>query len=171
MNRQDIWALPTSMESFGICVGGLASSVHLLVHPSAITPADLMDLFGQNGEFDEVYDCRVSVTSLVEVYEDKITAHFTRMSKCALRTDSEQPPRVSVVTSKLRMVLKQLVESTWKRVSRYIIPDNERMHTGSHYKEEQGMDMLGKHKALVKAIKALTDKVPDDKSYSHEEEQ
>lgn len=98
MERQDLWALPTSMESFVICVSGLASAAKLLVHPSTTTPAELMDLFRQLGEFYEIYDCRVSVTSFVEVYKDHITAKFTRLRKFALRTDSELPLRVSVIT-------------------------------------------------------------------------
>lgn len=51
MDRQDIWALNTTIESFGICARGLASAIQLLVHPSAVTQAELMDLYRQLTEF------------------------------------------------------------------------------------------------------------------------
>lgn len=79
MDRQHIWALPTTMEAFRICVRGFASAMHLLVHPSAVTPAELMDLFREIAEFYELYDCRVSVMSLAEVFKDHLTAYFTRL--------------------------------------------------------------------------------------------
>lgn len=67
MVLQDLCALPASIESFGICVRGFASTTQLLVHPFVITPAKIMDLFRQVGEFYKIYNCRVSVESLVEV--------------------------------------------------------------------------------------------------------
>lgn len=79
LGRQDIWALPMTTEVFGICVRGLASAVQLLVHPLTVMPAEFMDLFRQLSEFYELYDCRISVTSLAEVYMDHFTAHFTRL--------------------------------------------------------------------------------------------
>lgn len=42
------------MEAFGICVKGLASAMKLLVNPSEITAAELMDLFRQLAEFYEL---------------------------------------------------------------------------------------------------------------------
>lgn len=105
MDRQDLWALPTSMESFGICVRGLALAAQLLLHPSAVKPAELMDLFRKLGEFYEVYYCGASVASLVEVYTKHITPHFTRLRQFALQMDLEMPPSVSVFTSQLRMAL------------------------------------------------------------------
>lgn len=70
MDRQDLWALPTTMESLGICVRGLADAVELLIHPSAMTPAEVMDLYRQLGAYYERFDCRLSVTSLAEVFTD-----------------------------------------------------------------------------------------------------
>lgn len=57
MERQDLWDLPNTMETFGICVFGLACVTHLLVHPSAATPAELMDSFRKLAKFYELYDC------------------------------------------------------------------------------------------------------------------
>lgn len=53
------------------------------------------------------------------------------------------------------MALDQLEGSTRQRVSCYIIPYHERGRTGSH-KGEQGVDMLGIHSSIGKAIKGLT---------------
>lgn len=39
------------MEAFGTCVHGLASAKERLVHPSAINPVELMDLFRQLAKF------------------------------------------------------------------------------------------------------------------------
>lgn len=78
------------------------------------------------------------------------------------------PTNISIVTPELRMTIDQLAESTRQQVSRYIIPDHEKGHTGSRYKAESGIDMLGKHSALGKSIKALGDIPADDKSSSDE---
>lgn len=48
-------------------------------------------------------------------------------------------------------------------MSRYIIPDHEKGRTDSNYTGENGVDMLGKHKVLGKAIKAFDEKTTDDK--------
>lgn len=149
----------------------LPSAAQLLVPQSAITPAELMDLFIQLRELYDIYDCRVLVASLVEVYKDDITAHFTRLRKIALKTDSELLPHVSVITPELRMALDQLAESTRQSVTQYIIPDRERGRAGSHYKADQVIDMLDKQNNLGKAINAIGDKSPDDKSSSKEKGQ
>lgn len=54
MDRLDILVLPINMEAFGICVRGLTSAIHLLVHPSAITTTELMELFWQLTAFYEL---------------------------------------------------------------------------------------------------------------------
>lgn len=77
MVRQDLWALPTTMEAFIICVRGLEYAVELLVHPLAVTKAELMDIFRHLGEFY----CRVSVATLVEVYKDHVTDNFRCLRK------------------------------------------------------------------------------------------
>lgn len=126
MDRQDVWALPTSMESFEICVRGLASATELLVHPSELKKAEIMDLFRHLAELYEAYDCRVSVASLVEIFHDHLTAYVTRFRRCVMRKEAELPPRLSTITQELRLALNQLHESTRQRVSRYIILDHER---------------------------------------------
>lgn len=70
-------------------------------------------------------------------------------------------PRLDVITPELRLAINQLAESTRKRVSRYIIPNDKRGHTGSLYRGEHGLDILGKHNALGKDIKVLRDKQID----------
>lgn len=42
------------MEEFRICVRGISFTIQLLVHPSAITKAELMDLFRKLAEFYEL---------------------------------------------------------------------------------------------------------------------
>lgn len=56
MDRQEFWALPTTMEALGICVRGLARAVELLIHPSAITAAEMYDLFRKIGSLYEEFD-------------------------------------------------------------------------------------------------------------------
>lgn len=51
MDRQDIWALTTTMEEFGICVRVLESAVEMIMHPSAVAPVKLMDLYLQLAKF------------------------------------------------------------------------------------------------------------------------
>lgn len=133
MVRQDIWALPTKMGAFGICVRDLASTTQLLVHPSEITPAELMDQFRKLGKFYELLDCRTSVALLV-IFKIHVTAHFARLRKCTLKNDSELPTPLDVITTELRLTVNQVVESTRQRVSRYMIPDHERGRTGSLYR-------------------------------------
>lgn len=79
------------------------------------------------------------------------------------------PPRISIITPEFRLTIEQPADSTYQRVSRYIIQDHEKGGTGSQYKGEHGIDMLGKHSTTGKAIKALTENMPDDKSSSEEE--
>lgn len=55
-------------------VSGLASAMQLMVYPSAIKHAKLMDLFRQLAEFYELYDCRVSFMSLEEIFKDHLKA-------------------------------------------------------------------------------------------------
>lgn len=148
---------------------GLDSAAPLLVHPSAITPAELMDLFRKLAEFYELYDCRISIASLVEIYKDHVTADFTRLSTYSLKNDTELPPRIDIITPELRLALNKLAESTRQRVSSYIIPDHERGRTGSLYRGEHSLHMLGKHSALGEAIKELGDKPIDDRSSSGED--
>lgn len=162
MNRQEIWELPTTMESFGICARGLDSSVQLLAHPSAVTPAELMDLCRQIAKFYELFHCPISVTFLAEIYKDHITAHFTRLRRHARQTDTEMTLQVSIIMPELRLTIEQVADSTHQRVSRYIINDHEESQTGSQYKGERGLDMLGKHIIMSKVIKALTEKISDD---------
>lgn len=68
------------------------------------------------------------------------------------------------------MALGQLPNSTRHTVSRYIIPNHERSRTGSHYKREQGIDMLCKHSGICKVIKALAEKQLDEKLSSVEDD-
>lgn len=67
------------------------------------------------------------------------------------------------------MTINQLTETTRQLVSRYIIHDHEKGRTSSYYKGKHGIEMLGKHSALEKAIKALVEKLPDEKSSSNED--
>lgn len=133
--RQDLWALPMYIQSFVICVRGLASGAQILVHALAVILAQFRDLFRQLDEFYEFYDCRASVASMVEVYKEHIMAQFTRPPKFALKTDLEMPPRVVVVILDFRVALDHLAQSTRQGVSSYIIPDQKRGRTGSQYKD------------------------------------
>lgn len=108
------------------------------------------------------------MASLVEIFYDHVTAYFTRFRYFVMRRDAEFPPRLSTITRELLLALSQLHETTRQRVSRYIIPDNERGPTGSHYRGENEVDLLGKHTVLDKAIKEL-EKTTDDRSSSHED--
>lgn len=101
---------------------------------------------------------------------DHIIAHFTRLRRHARETDAEMPPRVSIITLKLCLAIERLADSTRQRVSRYIIHDHGKGRTGSQYKGEHGVDMIGNHRVIGKAIKALKDRGLDDKSSSEEEE-
>lgn len=105
MDLQDLLALPNTKKSFSICVRLLASTTELLVHPSTITPAELMELFCNLAELYELYDRRVSVASLVNLYKDHVTEQFTRLRTCALKKDSELPPWINIITSELRLAL------------------------------------------------------------------
>lgn len=78
-DRQDLWALPPTMEDFGICVLGFASAVELLVHPSTITAAEVMDLFRKIAEHYERFDCRLTIATIVDVFYDHVTTYFTRL--------------------------------------------------------------------------------------------
>lgn len=158
------------MKALGICARGLAKAVELLIHPSAITPAEIMDLFWKLGTLYEELYCRMSVTSLAKVFKDHLSAHFARLRRYALQLDKDLPPRVSVITPKLQLTLDQLSESTRQRVSQHIVPENEKGRTGSRYKGESRVDMLGKHSALGKAIKALNDSRFAEDSASSDEE-
>lgn len=91
-----------------------------------------MGLFRLLGEFYDVFDCRVSVNSLFEVYKDQITTYFTRLRNFALKKDSQLPSCVSVITPKFCMALNQLSDHTRKLVSPYNSPDQEGGHTRSH---------------------------------------
>lgn len=93
MDRQEVWALPTTMESFGICIRGLADAVELLINPSPVTAAELMDLFRKLFSYYERLDCHISFTSIAEVFTDHITAHFTRLRCYALNQESDLPHR------------------------------------------------------------------------------
>lgn len=128
-----------------------------------------MDLYSQLADFYEVFDCRIYVTSLTEICKDDITAHFTRLRPHARQTDTDIPRRVLVIMLELRLKVEQFADSTRQQVSHYIIYDHEKGHTGSQYKGEHGVGMLGKHSAMGKAIKALTKKVQDEKSSSEED--
>lgn len=55
-DRQDLWVLPPTMEAFEICVRDFAYTIELLVHPSAITAAEIMDLFRKIAEHYERFD-------------------------------------------------------------------------------------------------------------------
>lgn len=93
------------MESFDICVRGLTSATQLLVHPSVINPAELMDLFHKLAEFYELFDCRISIATLVDVYKDHLTAHFTRLRTYALKNGTEILPHVDFTRSELRLAV------------------------------------------------------------------
>lgn len=97
-DRQDVWALPTSMESLGICVRGLAHAIELLVHPSAITAAEVTDLFRKLPSIYDKFDCTTSVSTLAEIFKDHLASQFARLRRFALKLDSEMPPRVAVIT-------------------------------------------------------------------------
>lgn len=142
MYQQDLWALPTSMESFIICVRGLASATQLLVHPTAVMTVYITDLFRQLGEFHEVYDCRTSVASLMEVYTEQMTAQVMSLHKFVLQKDSEMAQWLSVVTPALRMALDQLEESTRHWVSHHISQEDQRRRTGYNYKGEDDIDIM-----------------------------
>lgn len=157
------------MEAFDICARGLDTAVKRLVHHSAVTPAKFIDLLRQLAKFHIPYDCRILVTSLAERYNDHITAHFTHLRRYARKIDAQLSPCVSLITHKLRLTIDQLSDSTSQRVRRYIIPDHEKGRTGSWYNGKHGIYMFGKHSALGKAIKALTEKATGDKSSSKEE--
>lgn len=98
MGWQNIWALPTTMKSFVICVRGLASAVQLLVPTSPVTPLEYMYLYSQLAEFYELLDCRIPVTSLAKIYKNHITAYFTRLRLHVRQTDTRMPPHVSIIT-------------------------------------------------------------------------
>lgn len=129
-----------------------------------------MDLFCKLAELYELYDCCVAVASLVEIYKDHVTAQFTRLRTFESKTDSELRTRINTITSEPRLELNQLAETTRQRVSRYIIPDHGRGRSGSLYRSEHGMAMLGKNAILGKAIKALGEKQIDERSSSGEED-
>lgn len=79
------------METFGICLNGLASAAHLLVPLYAFTPAEVIELFRRLAELFELYDCHASAASLVEVYNDHVLPHFTQLRTCSLKADSKLP--------------------------------------------------------------------------------
>lgn len=116
-----------------------------------------------------LYNCHISVTSLTEVYKDHIDTHFTRLRCYARNIDAEVPPRISVITAELHLTSDQSADSNSQRVIRYIIPDHENGRIGCLYRGRHRADMLRKYSALVKAIKALTEKLRDDNSSSEED--
>lgn len=71
MDRQDICALPSKMDAFGIFVHGLDSARQLLVHLSTITESELMDS-SNSPEFFELLNFRISIASSVETYKDHV---------------------------------------------------------------------------------------------------
>lgn len=75
------------MEVFGIFVRGFTSAIELLVHPSAIIAAELVYLFRQIAEHYERLDCHLTVFTIVQVFHDHITPHFTRLRQYIYGTD------------------------------------------------------------------------------------
>lgn len=77
MDLQDVWVLPKTMKAFGICACAITSAAQLLVNPSEVTPAELMDLFRQ----------------LVEVYEPRSTKTISQlMSRVYVATRAHRTP-------------------------------------------------------------------------------
>lgn len=83
------------MEAFGICARGLESTTHLPVHMSAIRRAELLDFFRKLNTFYELYGFR---ESLVELYKDHVTEHFTPLCTCARKIVNELLPLLDVIT-------------------------------------------------------------------------
>lgn len=128
--RQVLSALPNTMKALVICTCSLSSSTHSLVRTSSITPGEVMDVLHMKAEFYGLYDCRVSVVSLMEIYKDHVIAPFTRLCPCGLKIEFELPPKTNFITPELRLALNRLSEATRQRVSRYTIPYQEHCRTG-----------------------------------------
>lgn len=70
------------------------------------------------------------------------------------------------------MTIDQLIECTRPHNSCFIVQDHERGRTGSNYRCENGISMIGKHFLFGKTVKCLQEKAlkhstPSDDDESH----
>lgn len=109
-DRQDLCGLPQSMETFGICVRGFASELKLLLHPFVITEAEIMDLFRKIYEYYERFDCRLTISAMVEVFYDQVKTYFTRIGHYIHDTDVELSQLVATIRAELQKALKNMTK-------------------------------------------------------------
>lgn len=93
------------MEAFGISVRGFASAVELFVHPSAITAAEIMELFRKIAECYERFVCRLRISTMVEEFYDQVNNYLTRLLHYIHGKNVELPSRVSTITHELQNAL------------------------------------------------------------------
>lgn len=152
-----------------MCARGFVSAVELLVHRSSITAAYIMDLLRKIAECYERFDCRLTISAMIEVFYDHLNNYFTRLHHY-IGTDVELPPHVSTVTPELQMALDNMAEVARQPVARHIMPDSGRGLTVSRYTVELVQDLRGKHASIDKAMGEQSDRGIDEKSSSDEDE-
>lgn len=80
------------MEAFGFCMRRLVSAVELLVHPSVVPAAEIIDLYCKISEHYERFDCRLTISAMLDVFHNHMTAYFTRLRQYIHGTYVELPP-------------------------------------------------------------------------------
>lgn len=67
------------MESFIIVVLGLTTAGDKLDHPTIRTSAEVLEHFRHVAFLYAEYDCRQSITSLVDLFTDHITRYYATL--------------------------------------------------------------------------------------------
>lgn len=122
--------------------------------PSFDTAYEFMALFCRLAACYELLYCCISVQFVVEVYFDRVCSFFIRARKYVRGSETELPPRLSMIPLELKITLDLLYVSIRQHVSCFIVLYHERGRTGSTNHVENAIDMMGKNYTLGKWLNA-----------------
>lgn len=110
--RQDLWAKLVSLELIGVAAKGLDTAVEQLINRSKLTKQEVAEWHMTVAKLYEDYDSSMHVPALVSLFEEGITAYYSKVREFLEGTEGETPPRLTVIPDAMKSRIKHLCEVT-----------------------------------------------------------
>lgn len=118
------------------------------VHPSIISIVDVLELFRTVTSLYVKFDCRVSITSFIDLLSDHVRWNFESISIFLQMGVGEAPTRLPTVTPMFYSTPELFETGARKKCCNHLIQESDHGRTGSTAKSNRSIDLT-----VVKSLK------------------